>query len=264
MRALLGFLLTLLTANAPAFAREQEEAPAAVLAAANAAPASFTERFQTPALDPRWIVSDRWHSGDWFSTEWRASQLGVGPQGAVFTLAPRADDGPKPYVSGEISTREAFLYGYFEARLRMPRGRGLVSAFFTYGRPAGIETRTEIDMELTGYDPSRIELVYHVGEQAHLQVVQLPFDASADFHTYAFEWRPDRIRWYIDNRLVHTSSGEQVGELNQPQRLFSSLWNSERMPRWLGVIEPAEAPWVMTVSCIAYAPRRAGRALCVD
>ncbi|MBL8538218.1 MAG: family 16 glycosylhydrolase [Hyphomonadaceae bacterium] len=224
----------------------------------------FVERFQTPLIDPRWIVSDGWHSGEWFSSEWRRDQVGLGPQGLVISLDRNAGDGEKPYVSGEISTSEEYLYGYFEARLRMPRGRGLVSAFFTFTRPEGVESWNEIDMELTGYDPRRIELVYHVAGQATLQVEELPFDASEDFHTYAFEWRRNAIRWYIDNELVHVSRRGRVAELTRPQRMFSSLWNSERMPRWLGVIDPSEAPWKMHVACMAYAPRYEGRSLCVD
>ena len=233
-------------------------------AAPSAAPSAFVERFQPPVLDPRWIVSDRWHSGDWFSTEWRREQFSLTPEGARFRLAPRVGDGPKPYVSSEISTREAYLYGYFEARLRMPRGRGLVSAFFTYAAPNAGRPRTEIDMELIGRDPHRLELVYHVADDATLHVVTLPFDASEAFHTYAFEWRADRIRWYVDNRLVHTSRGGRVRELGDPQRVFASLWNSERMPRWLGAIDPEDAPWDMSVSCIAYAPRYQRRALCAE
>lgn len=227
-------------------------------------PVAFVQRFRAPELDAGWTVSDGWDSGEWFSTEWRRSQFSLSPQGAVMTLAPSPEGRAKPYMSSEISTTGEYRYGYFESRLRMPRGNGLVSAFFTFTRPNGPESWNEIDMELTGYDPHRIELVYHVAGQATLQVVQLPFDASAGFHTYAFDWRPDAIYWYIDHRLVHVSRDGRVGELTRPQRMFASLWNSERMPRWLGVIEPAEAPWRMVVSCMSYAPTRTNRALCAD
>jgi endo-1,3-1,4-beta-glycanase ExoK len=261
-----GSALALCAVFAAAAAREQSAASFSI-ASASEAPrpeAPFIERFQAPVLDERWRISHGWHSGEWFSSEWRASQTMLGPRGVTLTLAPRVDEGEKPYVSGEFSTREEYQYGYFESRLRMPRGRGLVAAFFTFTRPEGNETWNEIDMELTGYDTRRIELVYHVAGQATLEVVELPFDAAADYHTYAFEWRPNAIRWYIDNRLVHVSRGPLVSQLNRPQRIFASLWNSERMPRWLGVIDPSEAPWEMDIACIAYAPSYEGRSLCVD
>jgi beta-glucanase (GH16 family) len=244
-----------LAASGAAFAQPVLDAPG---------PARFVDRFEGPSLNPRWRASDGWNSGEWPSVEWRASQLTLGPSGAIFTLAPAPVGTSRPYISGELMSQEEFLYGYFESRFQMPRGNGLVAAFFTFTRPDGQETWNEIDMELLGRDPRRLELVYHVAGQATLQVINLPFDPSAGFHTYAFEWRPNRIRWFVDNRLVHTSRGGRVAELNRPQRLFASLWNSERMPRWLGVINPEEAPWVMTVNCIAYAPRYSGHSLCAD
>lgn len=271
--AVAAVLLLALACPGEAGARTAPQPVATVAATAPAAeggvpsqpPARFVDRFTlAPELAPRWIASDGWNSGEWFSTEWRRSQIAFNRRGAVFTLQPSGPGAEKPYMSGEIRSTDEYRYGYFEARLRMPRGNGLVSAFFTFTRSGPIETRHEIDMELTGYDPRRIELVYHVGDQATLQVVQLPFDASAGMHTYAFSWRPNSIRWYIDNRLVHVSRGGRVAELTRPQRMFASLWNSERMPRWLGRIDPAQAPWVMTVSCIAYAPRYEGRSLCAD
>lgn len=33
--------------------------------------------------------------------------------------------------------------------------------------------------------------------------IELGFDASEAFHTYAIEWTPDEIRWFVDDRLVH-------------------------------------------------------------
>ncbi len=225
---------------------------------------SFVERFQAPVLDPRWRVSHGWHSGEWFSTIWDREQVELVQQGARFSLAPAPAGAEKPYVSGEIATNAEYLYGYFEARLRVPRGNGLVASFFSFTRPDGPASQNEIDIEFTGYDTRRVELVYHVGEAAVLHVVQLPFDAAADFHTYAFEWRPNRIRWFIDNRLVFTSRGGRVNDLNRPQRVFASLWNSERMPRWLGRIDPAEAPWRMNVACIAHAPAYRRQSLCID
>lgn len=254
-----------------AHAQERGDAGAAPSVAASASGVAdvvsaqqpmFVERFDPNTFAARWWLSEHSTTGEWSAVEWRRSQVELGRRGAVITMAPTPEGSPRPYMSGEIVSRESYRYGYFEARLRMPRGAGLVSAFFTFTRPEGPESWNEIDMELTGRDPRRIELVYHVAGQATLQVLELPFDASAGFHTYAFEWRPDEIRWYLDNRLVHISRGGRVAELTRPQQMFVSLWNSVRMPRWLGPVNPAEAPWRMTVSCVAYAPTYEGRALC--
>lgn len=170
-------------------------------------------------------------------------------------------DAQKPYMSGELRYLGWFRYGYFASRFRAARGGGLVVAFFSFADPISDEGQNEIDMELTGNAMRQIELTYHVNGHHHRDIVQLGFDASTGFHTYAFEWLPDSIRWYVDNRLIHISRADVEG-LNRPQQIFVSLWNSLRMPRWLGRIEPAAAPWTMTVSCVAYAPEYRGRPLC--
>lgn len=252
-------LLLLFPGWLPARAEEAQFAQPMALGVLPQVP--FVDRFEAD-LQHRWVASDGWHSGDLFSTEWRRSQISQAPEGVSLILAPSPGDAQKPYVSGELNTRDQYLYGYFETRLRMPRGAGLVGAFFTFTRPDGVASWNEIDMEFLGRDPHRLELVYHVAGEATLEVIALPFDASADFHTYGFEWRPEGIRWFVDNRLVHTSRGGRVRELNRPQRIFTSLWNSEHMPRWLGVIDPTEAPWRLDVACIAYAPRYLGRPMC--
>ncbi len=224
---------------------------------------AFIDRFEGPTLHPRWFVADGWHNGDMFSSDWRASQLQLTAEGVELTMARAPEGAVKPYNSAEFRTREQYLYGYFEARMRIPRGPGLVAAFFTFTRPGDRETQNEIDMEMLGRDPLVIELTYHVGNQAVREIEVLGFDASTGFHTYAFEWRPDSIRWYIDNRLVHVSRG-LAAELNRPQTITFNLWNSARMPRWLGPIDDGYAPWRMTVACVAHAPRYQGRSLCAE
>ncbi len=250
-RAIAGILLTLagLTVAAPASAQDTLNRP-------------FVERFQRIDQE-RWRLSDGWSSGDWFSTEWRASQVSATAfWGAKLTLAANSrSDAAKPYMSGELRYLDWYRYGYFASRLRAPHGGGLVAAFFTFADPISANGQNEIDMELTGNAMRQIELTYHVNGHHHRDIVPLGFDASAGFHTYAFEWLPDAIKWYVDNRLVHISR-EDVGGLDRPQQIFLSLWNSLRMPHWLGRIDPSAAPWTMTVSCVAYAPQYRGRALC--
>lgn len=221
---------------------------------------AFVDRFAT--IDAaRWHLSDRWPPENMFSAAWRPGQASTTPEGLLITLAATEEGAPKPYMSAELSTHESFRYGYFEARMRAVGGGGIVSAFFTFALPTAPNTENEIDMEITGNTPRQIELVYHVNGRHIREIVQLGFDSSEGFHTYAFDWRAGSIRWYIDNRLVHTSRSH-VRELNRPQQLFTSLWNSVRMPIWLGPFDPAGAPHHMMVSCIAHAERYSGQSIC--
>ena len=243
------FFLFVLTAGAPAHAQQAAQGDA------------FIERFAS--LDgARWQLSNGASDQTIFSEQWRPSQAAFTPEGLIITLAPSTEaDAPKPYMSAEISTREEFRYGYYEAQLQAVRGGGIVSAFFTFALPTGPNTENEIDMEITGNGTTQIELTYHVNGHHIRQIAQLGFDASEGLHTYAFDWRRDSIRWYIDNRLVHVSRAH-VPEINRPQQIFASLWNSLRMPRWLGPYDASAGPRTMNVACIAHAARYTGRSLC--
>jgi beta-glucanase (GH16 family) len=220
----------------------------------------FIDRF-TRLDRRRWRVSD-WSNTPLADNDWRPSQIAVTPEGLSITMAPSPPGVDKPYVSGEFFTHERYVYGYFEARMRVPRGEGVVVGFFTFTRPEGNTTWNEIDMELLGRDPRWLELALHVGGESRNKIVVLPFDASADFHTYAFEWRPDVIRWYVDNILVHEERGARVEQMTRPQNFYLNLWNSSRLYRWVGRINPDEAPWTLTVSCMARAEEYRGVSLC--
>lgn len=110
------------------------------------------------------------------------------------------------YTSGAVNTHHKynFTYGYFEARLKMPKGKGMWPAWWMLkdGWPP------EIDMlEILCSKPNMLHVNYHYGpgwnqEKSHEQVPDLGFDASEDFHTYGFEWTPDYMKYYVDGKQV--------------------------------------------------------------
>jgi beta-glucanase (GH16 family) len=107
------------------------------------------------------------------------------------------------YTSGMIASWGKFSqrYGYFEARLRIPKGRGLWPAFWLL--PASTGWPPELDiMENLGHRPDKIFMTNHyIGlNGAHLMAgsYYIGPDYSADFHTFAADWRPGLIVWYID------------------------------------------------------------------
>jgi hypothetical protein len=108
-----------------------------------------------------------------------------------------------PYVSGLITTKFSFaqLYGHFEARIRMPAGRGFWPAFWLL--PQDNRWPPEIDVvEMLGHDPRIIYLSWHStapdGRKVDLtERVRVP-DTSADFHLYGVTWTREEIIWYFD------------------------------------------------------------------
>ncbi|MCU4163738.1 family 16 glycosylhydrolase [Carboxylicivirga caseinilyticus] len=119
------------------------------------------------------------------------------------------------YTSGRLVSyqKQAFLYGRIEARIKGVDTQGLGFAFWMLGED--YETVWwpkcgEIDiMENTGGDPS-----FNIGT-AHFQEswghhynqgsYTLPTGKFADdFHTFALEWTPEYLKWYIDDINYHT------------------------------------------------------------
>ncbi len=110
------------------------------------------------------------------------------------------------YTSGAVNTHHKynFTYGYFEARLKMPKGKGMWPAWWMLkdGWPP------EIDMlEILCSRPNELHVNYHYGpawneHYSHEQVLDVGFDASEDFHTYGFEWTPEYMKYYVDGVMV--------------------------------------------------------------
>jgi beta-glucanase (GH16 family) len=222
----------------------------------------FIETFEE-IDETRWRVADGWSNGEWTANDWRRSQLRRGADGLEITLA-RTRGGQKRFSSGELQSEDEYRYGYFETRMRVPRGSGLVTGFFTYTRPGAENSWDEIDIEILGRDTRSIQFTYFRHGERQITTLPLSFDAADGMHTYGFEWTPRVIRWYVDGRLVHEETGTRGPLPQAPQRLYLHLWNTETLTDWLGPILPWQGPWRLTVSCIAYAPSYTGAQLCAE
>ena len=228
-----------------------------------AAGGPFVEKFQTFDEVSRWYVSDGWSNGAWMSSEFLRSHLALSPQGLVATLSRTPpDSSAKSYAGAEFRTRQPYGYGYFEGRMTAPRGPGTVIALFTYRGPEPAHRNQEIDIELLGDHTRTVDLTIHQGQRTENVRAPLGFDAAEGFHTYAFDWRPHSIRWYADGVLIHESHGQKVPIPDLQQQFFFDLWNSTMLYRWVGPIDERYAPWVVTISCMAYAERYEGKPLC--
>ena len=226
-------------------------------------PDAFIDRF-SKLNEGRWYVADRGSNGDWTVNDFRRSQISLSHEGMTLTLAKAAPGGATPFSSGEITSQDKFRYGYFEARLRAARGAGTDTGLFTYVRDKGPDGWNEIDIELIGGNPRQVEFAIHVGKLTAHRVIQLSFDAASAFHTYAFDWKPDSVTWYVDDRPVYVERGPAATGLTRAQNFVIDVWGSETLYRWMGKIDRSGGPYIATLSCFAYAKSYEGRALCPD
>ena len=125
------------------------------------------------------------------------------------TLKIRAIKSGSRVYSARVNTRKNWTYGYFEARLRLPEGKGTWPAFWMMpsvwsGWPDG----GEIDiMEHVGCVPTEVSSSIHCKSYYHAIGTQktaarkIP-GVMDEFHTYALEWTPEYIKTYVDGKQL--------------------------------------------------------------
>lgn len=228
-------------------------------------PAPFVDHFSGRTLDPRWNKHDRAAQAPWIENDWRPENVKLNRPGLSLVMDRSKPGSKSPLSSGEINRYELVRYGYFESRFKVPRGAGVITAFFTYVREDGTrKTWNELDIEILGRDTRTIELTVHVEGKSVNRKIDLGFDAADDFHTYAIEWRPDAVLWYVDNKLVHSVTGHLVEKIRRPQKMHIDVWGTDELRKWAGKINPKAGPWELEVSCMAYRPSYSGSSLCSD
>ena len=140
-------------------------------------------------------------------------------------------DGTVSYTSGRVNTQNKhdFKYGIFEARAKVPAGQGFLPAFWMMPTNENLYGQWprcgEIDiMEVLGNDTTRSYGTLHYGNphnQSQAGCTLTEGNFSDEYHTFAVEWEPDRISWYVDGVMIHTendwySATEGQGEITYP------------------------------------------------
>lgn len=131
--------------------------------------------------------------------------------------------GAHGYTSARLTTRGkfSFTYGRLEARMKLPRGKGIWPAFWAMGDDidtAGWPANGEMDvMEALGDQMSTWQAHIHGPSKTDNTVdtpfgdgFLQPFDLGADFHTYAIVWSPNQIQWMLDGKVYLTATPDKV------------------------------------------------------
>lgn len=135
------------------------------------------------------------------------------------------ENGNVSYVSGRVNTQNKhdIKYGYVEARIKFPQGKGYLPAFWMMPQDEDYYGQWpkcgEIDIaEVLGNSTNTNYGTIHYGEP-HFQNQGIYTLASGDFaneyHVFAIEWEPGLIKWFVD--------GEQYFETND----WFSKWPDE-------------------------------------
>lgn len=118
---------------------------------------------------------------------------------------------------------KGFQYGYVEARINLPSGKGTWPAFWMM--PANVDWANdpwpycgEIDiMEEVGVVPNEVSSSIHTGNYNHTigtqktHAMTLP-DAEGNFHIYAMEWDKEKLTTYVDEEVQLSVKKSDLGE----------------------------------------------------
>jgi beta-glucanase (GH16 family) len=146
--------------------------------------------------------------------------------------------GPCEYTSARLISqyKAEFAYGRIESRILVPDGEdGLWPAFWSLGTDigeVGWPQTGEIDfMEYVSRIPDEIFGTIHgpgyAGGASFGNTHPFPGGVASNYHTFAIEWQPDLIEWYVDGILYHTATPTDVAPnewvFNDPVYLLLNL-----------------------------------------
>lgn len=232
---------------------------------------TYSERFRgpldvTPWGPSRWIAHTPW-AGDFGDARFADPREGfpfkTGPNGLTITAR---KDRTGRWESGLLSSRDpkrrgfAQAGGYFEARMKMPRGPGVWPAFWLVSEGDGAE-KIEIDIvEYYGHRTDQYHQNIHVWSTINKKeihgdgnITKVPEGSLVrDFHNYGVEVTEHEIVFYFDRKEVWRTKAPPSAR--QPVMLLVNLALGSGWP-----IDNTPNPSVLSVDYVKVYRRIADR-----
>jgi beta-glucanase (GH16 family) len=170
--------------------------------------------------------------------------IALNGQGQLMIVARRAPGGLAcyygacRYTSAKVTTRGKLLAapGRVEARIKLPAGQGLWPAFWMLGHDSPATpwpASGELDiMENKGSEPTISSSAVHgpgySGNTPFAHRQKLDVGSFTDFHTFAVEWDPHHVSFFVDGSVHYAITREELERygksiLDQPFFLILNL-----------------------------------------
>ena len=198
-------------------------------------------------------ASDGWTNGNPFNVFWHKENVTFSDNNMQLTIDVDTKQTKVPYASGEFRSKKTYGYGRYEVSMKAIKNDGCNSSFFTYTGPSEGDPWDEIDFEILGKDTSQVQLNYfRNGVGGHEKMIDLGFDASEDFHTYAFEWHKDKIIWFVDGKEVFRREESTIPV--RKSKIMMNAWCGKGVDAWLKPFNDAGLPLTAEYQWIKYTP----------
>jgi beta-glucanase (GH16 family) len=181
----------------------------------------FSDDFNGSSLDTSkwspcfyWADSSGCTNGGAGDLQWFSPDDVLVGNGMVRLRAQKRSMNGHNYTSGMIASHDkfSFQYGYAEFRAKVPKGNGFWPTFWLLAQDKSWPP--EIDVaEFIGSNTNNAHLTLHYrsgGQHKSSTGWASGADYSAGYHTYAVEWAPDKIVWYVDGVESKRYTGEGI------------------------------------------------------
>ena len=175
----------------------------------------FSCEFDSPEDLDKWNVSTSWDNANNELELYLPGAVSI-HDGCLFITAEKRDvkqgSKVKHYVSGKLETHKKFSieYGRFDARFKVPKGKGYWPAFWLL--PESGKWPPEIDwMEILGHKTNVIYTTNHYGvhekgnHPSYGITKKISPDFASTFHDLSGYWDKDKITCYVDGKKIFES-----------------------------------------------------------
>lgn len=179
--------------------------------------------------------------------------------GTMKITAKREDYGGMKYTSSRITTKNKknFKYGKIEARIKMPKFKGVWPAFWMLGAnqdSVGWPKCGEIDIMEAINDENLVYGTLHwfndPGNNNADSGSSVAVANRTEYHVYGVEWTADKLRWYVDGKVYRTMdvSNDSFSEVRKE---YFVIFNMAIGGQWPGYnIDETAFPATMEVDWV--------------
>jgi len=206
---------------------------------------AFSDEFRSTTLNTQ----------KWFNYDPKAG-MGVLPvltvptaNGIEFHIRKGPTVGTHVYRGSEIFSKNRILYGYLEAKIKMPRNYAS-NDFWLYAKDTNPLLWTEIDIteQYPGYPGSSNihamnahvfpspTISQKISSQSLFRLWNQKF--SDDYHVFGLKWNKSWISWYLDGRLIRYMVNSYW---HQPLNIILGCWDTTRNDLLAPALVPREA-----------------------
>lgn len=198
-----------------------------------------------PPKDYTLIWNDEFSGNQLDMSKWSHRWLGKRKLGYTTEDSIRIDNGTlkiitykegNRYCSGMIATARKFeaTYGYYEVRAKVPKIKGIQSAFWLmsseYGKTLDNSGYSGMEIDIMEYvktSPGQLHFSTHwdgygIFHKKNIFSIKYPKIEDGNWHTFGLLWTPKSYKFYVDGAFMHEKA-DAISQTNQYIKLSSEV-----------------------------------------